>query len=377
MKILQISSGKENFDEIMLQPNYRKQNFMQILVNNLDESKSEDDHFEIVSKILEWISQNTNCCQKMIQSMDENGETLQYYFARKFKAKIVEVLKLLKNILKSTDFLYHKNFRNVNFIRYYRFGSANNVTTEILDWLKENNEIYLTNFITDFAIDSSYNLIDQICIYTPRTIDIPKEIKDVITWLDLNVPDFNKKEFLSRFDTSARGNIFLELIFDRNSDEEMIQALLDVMSWMNEMKIYFLNEFLHKSSCCHVFIFHYLCEKFISQKELLARIIIEIIRWIKLNAPHFELNSVLSHKDFYGHTFLARIAMLHDMYKGAESAIVKVLKFFNEFDKNMLKKTIEETDLIGQFSSDGYLLWAYKNENVLKTVDSWIKNNVK
>lgn len=68
--------------------------------------------------------------------------------------------------------------------------------------------------------------------------------------------------------------------------------------------------------------------------------------------------------------------MLHDMYKGAESAIVKVLKFFNEFDKNMLKKTIEETDLIGQFSSDGYLLWAYKNENVLKTVESWIKYNV-
>lgn len=227
---------------------------------------------------------------------------------RKLKGNTLEITKLSTKFLKSTKFLHHKNNRNENFIQCYLYESENSETTKILDWIKENDEEYLRKFIINPAMDASNNLIDQICISAHHTINIPNALKAVTKWLNLNVPKFDKNEILLRTTESGYGNIILELILSREPNDEMIQALIDVMSWMNEIKIDFLDKFmLRQNDESTPTLFHYLSETFEFEIDFFANLITKIIRWIKLNAPNFNLKSVLSKKDINGHTLANKV----------------------------------------------------------------------
>lgn len=282
--------------------------------------------------------------------------------------------------LNSTDFLHHKNMQNENFIQYYLYESDNNETTEILDWIKENDEEYLTNFILNFAMATSNNLIDQICIFTHRTVNIPNALKAVTSWLDLNVPYFDKNEILLRSDIMTKygyGNFTLELILERNPNDAMIQALIDIMSWMNELNIDFLFYFLYKLTKYAGNLLHHLCEKFMRQKKILVNLIIEIIRWTKLNKPNFKLTFLLINEDDSGRTFLEYFAIDHEEKEKGEfyNAIVTVLDFLKKMDKRIFNEIIYDTKILQLFSTDEYLSW--NNSNIKTALDSWIKNNMK
>lgn len=89
-------------------------------MENFDKSKSDDENFKIILKVLGEVHQSAGCIKELIESKDKNDKTLIFYVAGKFGTqKFMKFIEVVNDFLNSAPFLHHEIHEKDTFLVYY------------------------------------------------------------------------------------------------------------------------------------------------------------------------------------------------------------------------------------------------------------------
>lgn len=234
LKGLRNNSQNDILKEVILYRNHKNETFLHKLVQKYTETTYITEYkiaecFEIVMKSLIWIGQTSDCLGEFLFYKREPMEfSLFSFLTTTFRKNPTEILNPLHKKLNSMDFFLYKNEVGNSFLTEICYYTESE-TVEILALL-ENINLFLFESIVFNKNKQEQNFVHIFCDYSKEFIGL---IKKILEWLEFNIADFSKAEFLRLEDCNGRKS--MELIIDTSLQEEDLQNQFEILEWVQDI----------------------------------------------------------------------------------------------------------------------------------------------